>query len=182
MRTFAVTILETRKRRLRLVAASADAAVAMLKRTHGRDVRIEGITALGGATKAAAVTALQTILGADFLDIEGGPADLRDWLGSAAMAAPGSRARFDEPLALAGLRLRFDGDAPDGLVVGSANCIPFLADLMQGTGFEGDALLQVLSLVPGACRAGVTLAGVRSRAVVLPWASVVSVSVMGGAQ
>ncbi len=182
MRTFLVTILETRKRRLRLVAGSADEAVAMLKRTHGRDVRVEAITALGATTQRAAITALQVILGADFLDMDGVPASLRDWLGAAAAAPVEVRRRFDEPLAMAGLRLRHDASGAVALVVGSANCIPFLADLMQGTGFEGDALLQVLGQVPGHQRTGVTLAGVRSRAVALPWASVVSVSVSMGAQ
>ena len=180
MHTFLVTIHETRKRRLRLVAASADAAVAMLKRTHGRDVRVEGITALGASTQASAVTALRTILGADYLDLNGKPATLRDWLGAAA-SMPAVQKLFDDPLAVAGLRMRYGAGGAVGLAVGSANCIPFLADLMQGTGFEGDALLQVLALVPGAERAGVTLAGVRSRAVVLPWASVVGVSIQMGA-
>lgn len=182
MRTFVATILETRKRHLRLVAVSADQAMAMLQRTHGRDVKVERIAGLGATTVQGAVQALLTILHADYLDLDGTPATLREWLALGAAAEGSARRAFDEPLAMAGLRLRYGAEGgASGLIVGSARSIPFLADLMNGSGFEGEALHASLLLIPGATRTSVTLAGIPSRAVVLPWSAVAGASIMSGA-
>lgn len=178
MRTYVATILETRRRRLRLVAGSADQAMAMLARTHGRDVRVQTITPVGATDLRAAATALLTLLDAEFLALAGRSANLREWLATTVEGPEADRDARNDQLAIAGLRLRFD--AGPRLVVGSARSIPFLAEAMRGTAFEGEALLATLALIPGAEKGSVTLAGIRTRAVSIPWGSVVSASVMGG--
>lgn len=189
IRSYVATVIVTRKRQMRLVGTSADQVYEQLVRTHGRGVRVETITPETRTDASApdlglAARALARLLDTGFLPLDGMEATLREWLALTVEGPAADRDARNAALAPAGVRIRVDapfratGQAV-WLLVGSARSIPFLGQAMQGSDFEGDALTTILSAVPGAVRAPVTMGGIRTRAVALPWDAVASASIMG---
>ena len=111
---------------------------------------------------AAGRVARQVLLDAEFLDIDGAPASIGDWV-RAFQVTPHLRQTLSSTMAPAGLRV-----LPDGIAVANNPVILFLADIYANTKWHGGQWGRAMGLIPGASRANLTFAGIRSRAVIVP--------------
>lgn len=172
MDVYTVTVRETRLRRIQLVAESVDAACSAAAAVLDDGARVVDAQLHAEREPAAARSALDRLLTRDFLTLPSGPTGtVGDWVYH---AAKGQDWALDK-LPLIGLRLE-----PGGLVIGSPTSVPALAAWFRGTPWAKAELLAVLALVPGARRTNRTLAGVKSRAVILPIDTVLDM--IGGAE
>lgn len=171
MQLFTVRI-ETRRQRIqRIAATNAETARRLVAAMLPDGDRIAAVTCEGRGTPMPpdldlARDVLQDIAARDFLDLDGQPACVQDWL----LAAGCGRADELNPvLAVAGLRV-----LPEHrLAVGSAQSIPMLGEWCDNTRAAGPGLLALLSECYGRQTASRTFAGVRSRCAIVPLADAV---------
>jgi len=170
MQVYTIRIERRRIRRQAIAATSAETA-----RRHAALLLREGDRILGVTTAPSGVEpeasldeareALDFLLSRPFLDLDGRAALLRHWI-LFAVARPDVAA---QPLAMAGLRLRPEGlEANARLAIGSPGSVPALGEWFEGSRWAGARLLNVLDAIPGAARTNLTLAGIASRAVLVP--------------
>lgn len=167
MRVYSVQIAQKRLKTLRLPATSAHAARVSAEFLLRPGDRIEAIAEHCDASIASGQAALSHLLGREYLDLDGAPMLIEDWLLSARMAS--ATQALNTKLALAGLRLDL---AEQRLAIGSASRVPVLHHWFIGTPWEGSGLIRALAAMPDAGRVNLTYAGTRSRAVTLPLDSV----------
>lgn len=168
MKVFTVRIEQRRVRRRRIVAATeeeARRAAGLILR--GSD-RVLSATIDAGPLRecgdpAEARQALAHLMGCPFLELDGHPAKVRQWL-DLVRFAPDRRELLNRTLALAGLRLREDMS----LCVASPGSIPTMNEWFGRTKWPGAQLLTTLDAIPGSARLALTFAGLPARAVVLP--------------
>lgn len=175
MQVFSVTVERLASRRLQVLAASADRAIAMVQATLPSGARATKASPLhdesltGSVGCGMGVEAIDHLLERDFLAVDGRPTLVRDWVLLARQLS--ERDRANRALAMAGMRIIM-GDRVEEyfLAVGSAISVPLLAHWCDGTPFAGAALLPTLASIPGALRprSGFTFAGVPSRVVLIP--------------
>ena len=174
MQVWSVRIERRRIRHQRVIAASeADArrSAAMVLRESDRllGVALVDTAATRAVDAEEARAALEHLMSRDFLDLNGKPAWLRDWI-ALAQSTPERRDEANKAMAMAGLRLRDDGS----VAVGSPASVPTLGVWFENTPWAGSQLLVAIDALPGSSRANMTFGGIRSRATIIP-ASEVSV-------
>lgn len=183
MQTFAVTIERTLRRKLHIVAGSADQARTVAHRTLPEGHRI--IAAQPISTEVLAgipaedlgLEALDHILTRDWLPQGGLPnATISDWL-AMAMVDQADRITANKSLAMAGLRVSLITEGENGtfyLLIASPFSHPQIADWTQGRDFGGSLFLPALAALRGAYRPKVsfTFAGIARRVVAIPMQTV----------
>jgi hypothetical protein len=163
MRVFAVQIAQQRLKTLRVPAISIDAARSAAEFILQPGDRIRAITEQCDVTPASGRAALDHLLAREYLELDGAPMLVEDWLLSARKA---TAQHLNAKLALAGIRV----DEQKGRVsIASAACVPVLHHWFMGTPWEGTSLIHALATMPGANRVNLTYAGVRSRSISLPF-------------
>lgn len=172
MRAYTVTIEARNLRQVRIAATSevaARATAGVLLRGSDRVVQVSDDMDTRGPeqTVLAGIEALERLRMKPFFDWQGGSQVVEDWLIRA--TEPGLRDKANGLLALAGLRVM-----PDGRVaIGSPGSVPTLHGWFRATPYGGAQLMAVLGMLPGAVRSNMTFSGCHSRAVILPFATVV---------
>ncbi len=173
MRVFVARIQTRRTRTVRMVAASAEAATRAAGVLLGQDDRLLSVEPLAEKTSASAMAALRGLMARHFLALDGDAATVGDWI-AAALVDPLAAEKLNPQLAMAGLRVAHD---PERVIVGSPVSIPLLGEWFQGSEWAGSALIQTLAAVPGAIRRLYSMAGVKTRCVVLPFAEVAKATI-----
>lgn len=173
MNLFRIRIEETRQRNLEILAPTVEAArkrIAAEARRADRKVKILGTAETHVQPQPGrGREVLETLFTADFLPLDGTPANLTDWIDHLldALAAPrgGARAQLlGKGLSHAGIRVMSVGAADKAtLTVVTTTSHPFLANVL-GTAPWGPSLMAL----PDARRTCGTFAGFRGRAVMLP--------------
>ena len=165
MRIWSVEVAQSRTRRIKVPAASPDlarAAVTGVLRQGDRVLSVTDTDTTGTADADDARDALAHICARDFLPYASRAQCVEDWLIRG--LDPEQRAAVNTALAFAGLRVVSDTT----IAVGSPTSIPALQAWCNGTHWHRTRFFELMGRIPGATRAGITFAGVRSRAIVLP--------------
>lgn len=174
MRLFVLHTTETLKRAHRIAAPDADTAVRLLRANLAPGQKLVGAAEPLDhcADSASGEEALARLLSAPYLDHQGDPLRVEDWVLTARSDAA-DRAQVNPLLAPIGLRVTDD----DQLLVASANSIPGLGLIFAGTKWAGPGLARALAALPGAERPKIsrTFAGRACRVVALPLSTVFAV-------
>lgn len=174
MRLFVLHTTETLKRAHRVAAPDAASARRALSARLAPGQKLVGNAEPldHAADLASGEGALARLLSSPYLDCGGDQLRVEDWVLTARTGAE-DRAEVNPLLAPIGLRVTED----DRLLVASANSIPGLALLFEGTCWAGPGLMRALSALPGAVRPAVsrTFAGRGCRVVSLPLSTVFAV-------
>jgi hypothetical protein len=165
MQVFTVTLRETRVRRIQMVAEDARAAREAAQEVLCQGESVTDVQLYADRQPANVRAALEHLFSRDFMDI---PANadgdvvtgtVGDWVWHAAKGADWAA----DKLPLIGLRLE-----NDRLLVASPQSVPALGAWFKGTPWAKGELIVALRTLPGVKRTNRSLAGVKTRAVMLP--------------
>ena len=154
MQIFNLTITESRERRVRVAAHTAEQAMMAAKSVLKPGARLLDCRLWGERDRAASHRALTHLINHDFLPFGGDPSvtpTVLDWI---ERAASGDDPAANDRLALAGMRV-----VDDRLLIGSPASIATLAEWFRDTQWAGSELLSVLALFDDALRTNRTFAG-----------------------
>ena len=182
MQTFAVTVERTLRRKLHIVAKTADEARIKGARCLAEGHRIVGAqpvnmeTSITDVAPELGITALDSILDREWLAYGTKPHQrVIDWVRRARVSSPDHIAA-NKSLAMAGLRVKLmvEGDTgQECLLIMSPYTHPQIAEWTHGREFGGAMLLPALAALPGAWRAGLaTIGGTTGRVVAVPMQAV----------
>ena len=182
MQTFAVTVERTLRRKLHIVAKTADEARIKGARCLAEGHRIVGAqpvnmeTSITDVAPELGITALDSILDREWLAYGTKPHQrVIDWVRRARVSSPDHIAA-NKSLAMAGLRVKsmVAGDTgQECLLIMSPYTHPQIAEWTHGREFGGAMLLPALAALPGAWRAGLaTIGGTTGRVVAVPMQAV----------
>ena len=168
MRVWYVTVEERQTRRLTVAAPDERAAREDAMSLSGRGCRCLDVVPASYTQEAQAAEALQHLRSQDWLDWNGQPQAVEDWLVRA--HHPATREQANARLALAGLRVVDGGD----VMLASPTAIPALRRWFASTPWDGAALFAALLRLPGVRRDGPRyFQGVQARTLRLPFGLVV---------
>ena len=165
MQLYSVAIERKRVERVRVAAPDAFKARASAERLLRAGDRIAEVIETAAADENHGREALDHLLGREYLDLNGRPMLVEDWL-RAALA--GAADDLNPRLSVAGLRVAAEGR----ICIGSPSSIPTLHGWFVGTRWDGSGLITALTGIPGAGRAACTMAGYRTRCALLAAATV----------
>lgn len=156
----------TARRTITVVAPDLPAARrAVTARFYSRPGKITHIceTAIATDDPTSGHAALQVLLAGAFLNLDGAPATIGDWASAIQNRCAALRPELNTLMAPAGLRV-----LPTGIAIANNPAILFLTDLFAQTKWAGGQWNRAIAQIPGATRANLTFAGIRSRAVIAP--------------
>lgn len=167
MRIFQIVTAETLHRTHRVAAGSAAQAEKAMRAALRPGQRIvESARPVDhAADEASGEEAIARLLGTEYLEHSGATRLVEDWVLDGRRGAL-ARERANTVLAPIGLRISED----DRLWVASADCVPGLALVFEGTQWAGAGLRNALAAIDGAERSRhpLTFAGRRARATAIP--------------
>lgn len=174
MRIFQITTTETLRRAHRVAASSAAEAEKALRASLRPGQRIVESARLVDhhVTAASGEEAIARLLGTDYVDCNGKAMKVEDWVLDARRGVL-ARERANAVLAPIGLRI----SEHDSLWIASADCVPGLGLIFEGTQWAGAGLRTALGALDGAeiSRHPLTFAGRRARATALPLSNIFAV-------